>query len=95
MKGVPSSRYPGGPPNGAVVLSGALSVVLISLLITFLGREAPLSLPDAGSLKVLEHKTPRICGEQGSRDVVLMQNLAHLSTRSGEYRLGHRASLSL
>src|ERR671910_706029 len=32
MKGVPSSRHPGGPPNGAVVLSGALSVVLISLL---------------------------------------------------------------
>jgi hypothetical protein len=31
MKGVPSSRHPGGPPNGAVVLSGALSVVLISL----------------------------------------------------------------
>src|SRR5215207_141420 len=58
-------------------------------------REAPLSHPDAGSLKVLEHKTPRICGEQGSRDVVLMQNLAYLSTRSGEYRLGHRASLSL
>jgi hypothetical protein len=32
MKGVPSSKHPGGPPNGAVVLSGALSVVLISLL---------------------------------------------------------------
>jgi hypothetical protein len=32
MKGVPSSRHPGGPPNRAVVLSGALSVVLISLL---------------------------------------------------------------
>jgi hypothetical protein len=32
MKGVPSSRHPGGSPNGAVVLSGALSVVLISLL---------------------------------------------------------------
>jgi hypothetical protein len=32
MKGVPSSRHPEGPPNGAVVLSGALSVVLISLL---------------------------------------------------------------
>src|SRR5215207_6151114 len=32
MKGVPSSRHPGGPPNGAVILSGALSVVLISLL---------------------------------------------------------------
>src|SRR5215218_7542340 len=45
-------------------------------------REAPLSHPDAGSLKVLKHKTPRICGEQGSRDVVLMQNLAHLSTEA-------------
>ena len=32
MKGVPSSRHPGGSLNGAVVLSGALSVVLISLL---------------------------------------------------------------
>jgi hypothetical protein len=32
MKGVQSSRYPGEPPNGAVVLSGALAVVLISLL---------------------------------------------------------------
>src|SRR5215204_1221904 len=31
MKGVPSSRHPGGPPNGAVVLLGVLSVVLISL----------------------------------------------------------------
>jgi 4-amino-4-deoxy-L-arabinose transferase-like glycosyltransferase len=30
MKGVPSSRHLGGPPNRAVVLSGALSVVLIS-----------------------------------------------------------------
>ena len=32
MKDVPSGRHTGGPPNGAVVLSGALSVVLISLL---------------------------------------------------------------
>jgi hypothetical protein len=32
MKGVPSSRHPGGSPNGVVVFSGALSVVLISLL---------------------------------------------------------------
>src|ERR671921_2885364 len=32
MKDGPSGRHTGGPPNGAVVLSGALSVVLISLL---------------------------------------------------------------
>jgi Protein O-mannosyl-transferase TMEM260-like len=32
MKGVPSSRHLGGPPNRVVVLSGALFVVLISLL---------------------------------------------------------------
>ena len=32
MKGVPSSRHPGGPPNRVVVLSGGLCVVLISLL---------------------------------------------------------------
>jgi hypothetical protein len=32
MKSVPSSRHPGAPPKGAVVLSGALSVVFISLL---------------------------------------------------------------
>jgi hypothetical protein len=32
MKGVLSSRYPGGPPNGAVILWGGLSVALISLL---------------------------------------------------------------
>ena len=31
MKGVPSNRHTGGPPNGVVVLTGALSVVLISL----------------------------------------------------------------
>jgi hypothetical protein len=43
MKGVPSSRHPGGPPNGAVVLSGALSVVLISFLI-YLKTLAPTVL---------------------------------------------------
>jgi hypothetical protein len=43
MKGVPSSRYPGGLPNGAVVLLGALSVVLISLLI-YLKTLAPTVL---------------------------------------------------
>jgi hypothetical protein len=32
MKGVPSSRHPRGRPNGAVVLLGALSVVVISHL---------------------------------------------------------------
>jgi Protein of unknown function (DUF2723) len=31
MQGVPISRHPGGPTNGAVVLSGALFVTLISL----------------------------------------------------------------
>src|SRR5215213_2506703 len=42
-------------------------------------RAVPLSHPDAGSLKVLEHKMPRICGEQGSRDVVLKHNPTHLA----------------
>jgi hypothetical protein len=32
MKGIASSRHPGAQPNGAVVLLGALSVVVISLL---------------------------------------------------------------
>ena len=43
MKGVPSSRHPGGPPNGAVVLLGVLSVVLISFLI-YLKTLAPTVL---------------------------------------------------
>lgn len=52
-------------------------------------REAPLSHPDAGSLKVLEHKMPRICGGGGSRDVVLKHYPAHFSSPSGAYQLGH------
>src|SRR5215212_7338520 len=43
MKGVPSSRHLGGPPNRVVVLSGALSVVLISLLL-YLKTLAPTVL---------------------------------------------------
>ena len=43
MKGVPSSRFPGGPPSGAAVLSGALSVVLICFLI-YLKTLAPTVL---------------------------------------------------
>ena len=43
MKGVPSSRHPGGLPNGAVVLLGVLSVVLISFLI-YLKTLAPTVL---------------------------------------------------
>jgi hypothetical protein len=45
--------------------------------------------PDAGILKVLEHKMPRIYGGQGSRDVTFKQCPARLSSRDGEYRLGH------
>jgi hypothetical protein len=58
MKSVPSSRHPGGPPNGAVVLSGALCVVLISLLF-YLRTLAPTVLyydptafPDAVVLQI-------------------------------------------
>jgi hypothetical protein len=43
MKGVPSSRHLGGTPNRVVVLSGALSVVLISLLF-YLNTLAPTVL---------------------------------------------------
>src|SRR5215210_1097152 len=42
-------------------------------------RAEPLSHPDAGSPEVLEHKMPGICGEQGSRDVVLKHNPTHLA----------------
>src|SRR5215213_7447886 len=50
-----------------------------------LGREAPLSHPDAGSIKVLNPKMPRICGGGGSRDIVFKHYPAHLSSRNGEH----------
>jgi hypothetical protein len=63
MKGVPSSRFPGGPPSGAAVLSGALSVVLISFLI-YLKTLAPTVLyydptafPDSVVLQI--HTSPQ------------------------------------
>src|SRR5215212_400088 len=52
-------------------------------------REAPVGHPDAGSLKVLKLKMSRICGGRGSRGVVFKHNPAHLSSRSGEIRLGY------
>jgi len=58
-----------------------------------LRREAPVGHPDAGSLKVLEYKMSRICGEQGSRDVVLMQIL--LTSPLEVVNTGSATSLSL